>query len=51
MVLFPVEQAMIAANPGDDDGLQSLLGSLQEDFAIFTKPAEVIGGQPVFLAL
>lgn len=42
---------MVAANAGKDEGLESLLGSLQEDFAIFTKPGESSGGRPVYLAL
>ena len=48
---FCVEQAMVAANAGRDEGLQSLLDSLQDDSAIFTKPAEASGGRPVYLAL
>lgn len=45
------QQALVAANPGDEVALRTLLDSLQEDFVLFTKPAETSGGAPVFLAL
>ena len=42
---------MVAGNPGEEAALRTLLDSLQEDWMIFTKPAEASGGAPVFLAL
>lgn len=45
------QQALVAANPGDEAVLRTLLDSLQEDFVLFTKPGEASGGAPVFLAL
>lgn len=45
------QQTMVKANPGDEATLRALLDSLQEDFMVFTKPAEASGGAPVFLAL
>lgn len=47
---FP-QQAMLSTNPGNEQSLRELLSSLQEDFVVFTKPAEKSGGQPMYLAL
>eukprot|EP00752_Nemacystus_decipiens_P004929 g4486.t1 len=44
-------EALVAANPGDDAALRTLLDNMQEDFMLFTKPGEATGGEPVFLAL
>eukprot|EP00903_Cladosiphon_okamuranus_P019699 g18102.t1 len=44
-------EALVAANPGDESALRTLLDSLQEDFLLFTKPGEASGGAPVFLPL
>lgn len=46
-----VPQAMVAANPGDNASLESLLDTLQDDFVLYTKPAEESGGESRYLAL